>query len=149
MSQCTFANNTAKGGNTATDASYGGAIEDNPGVNLAVLDCLFTGNQANGGGGPAAYGGAIDRIHPVTVTITDSQFISNTAIVSGMGGVAAGGAVDNFQTMTVDNSVFTGNSVVGGPMAAGVDYRRSGRGRCYFHGQCGFEWRSDQPDHIQ
>ena len=119
LSQCTFANNTAKGGNTTTDASYGGAIEDNPGVNLAVLNCLFTGNQANGGGGPAAYGGAIENNRSVTVTISGSQFINNSAIGSGMGAIGAGGAVDNFQTMTVDNSLFTGNMPWAGrwPMA--------------------------------
>ena len=92
VSQCTFENNTAMGGSTAapggnSDAGGdGGAIEDDPGVNLAVLNCSFTGNQANSGGGnPGANGGAIDNAPAVTVTISDSQFISNSAIGSGVG----------------------------------------------------------------
>jgi hypothetical protein len=46
LSQCTFANNMAKGGSNSIGA-FGGAIDDLPGVNLTVLDCLFTANQAN------------------------------------------------------------------------------------------------------
>jgi hypothetical protein len=117
VSQCTFENNTAKGGSNATDGAYGGAIEDLPGVNLAVLNCAFTGNQADSGGGPNADGGAIDTSPGDTATISDSQFISNSAIGSGLGAKAGGGAVDNYQTMTISNSLFTGNRALGGPMA--------------------------------
>jgi hypothetical protein len=120
LSQCTFAYNTATGGSNATDGAAGGAIEDQPGVNLAVLNCSFTGNQANSGGGPFVSGGAIDNLPDVTVTIFDSQFISNSAIGSGLATGAHGGAVYNAQTMTIANSLFTGNSAVGGPMAQGT-----------------------------
>jgi hypothetical protein len=121
VSQSTFQNNTAQGGSTTTDGGYGGAIEDNPGVNLVILNCSFTGNQANSGGGQNADGGAIDNSPGVTVTISDSQFISNSAVGSGVGASAVAGAVDNFQTMTIANSLFTGNSALGGPMADGVN----------------------------
>jgi hypothetical protein len=123
LSQCTFANNTARGGsNAGGQFGDGGAIEDDSYVTLTVLDCLFTGNQANSGGGFGAGGGAIDNSAPEgPITISGSQFISNSAI-GGVGAtVVAGGAVDNFQTMTIDNCLFTGNSAVGGPMADGVN----------------------------
>jgi hypothetical protein len=121
LSQCTFANNTATGGSSAgQQAGNGGAMEDEPAVNLTVLNCTFTGNQANSGGGSSAYGGAMDNSGDDTITISASQFISNSAIGSGVGAFAFAGAVDNFQTMTIDNCLFTGNSAVAGPMATGT-----------------------------
>src|SRR5262249_52407666 len=78
----------------------------------------------NSGGGSFTSGGAIDSpfgAPGVTVKITNSQFVSNSALGSGMGANAVGGALDNFQTMTIANSLFTGNSVVAGPMADGVN----------------------------
>ena len=110
----------AQGGSNAADGGFGGAIEDGPGVDLAILNCSFTGNQANSGGGSGVDGGAIDNSPAVTVTISDSQFISNSAIGSGVGAVAEAGAVDNYQTMTIANCLFAGNSAVAGPMADGV-----------------------------
>ena len=62
----------------------------------------------------------MDNQPAVTVTISDSQFISNSAIGSGVGATAWGGAVDNYQTMAISNALFTGNRAVGGPMADGV-----------------------------
>jgi hypothetical protein len=53
VSQCTFANNLAKGGSMSTNGGYGGALEDLPGVSLSVFNCSFTGNQANSGGDAA------------------------------------------------------------------------------------------------
>ena len=98
----------------------GGAIEDASNVNLAVLNCSFTGNQANGGAGSSAYGGAIDNSSDDSIKISGSQFISNSAIGSGVGAFAFAGAVDNFQTMTIANSSFTGNSAVAGAMGTGT-----------------------------
>src|SRR5262249_54034223 len=49
LSQCTFANNVAEGGSNTPDQTGGGAIEDEPGVNLTILNCSFTGNQAENG----------------------------------------------------------------------------------------------------
>jgi hypothetical protein len=134
VSQCAFETNRAQGGSTATDGGYGGAIEDEPGVNLAVLNSSVTGNQANSGGGPNADGGAIDNSLGDTVTISDSQFISNSAIGSGLGAFASGGAVDNYQTMTIANSLFTGNIAVAGPMADGVNTFGQARGGAIFTG---------------
>jgi hypothetical protein len=120
VSQCTFENNLTKGGDNGGDGAYGGAIADNPGVSLAVLNCLFTGNQANSGGGGQAEGGALDNSPAVTVTISGCQFISNSAIGSGVGAQAQGGAMFNVGTTTIASSLFTGNSAQAGPMADGI-----------------------------
>jgi predicted outer membrane repeat protein len=121
LSQCTFTNNTSKGGSDFSSGGLygGGAIEDNSGTNLAVLSCSFTGNQANNSGGAIAAGGAIDNSIGVTVMISDSLFINNSAIASVLGASAYGGALDNYQSMTIDNCLFTANSAMGGPMADG------------------------------
>jgi hypothetical protein len=123
LSQCTFANNTSMGGvmnpSGFNDLYGGGAIEAGPGTNLTIISCSFTGNQANNSGSAAAAGGAIDTSAATTTTISDSQFISNSAIGSGAGTFAAGGALSNFGTVTIANSLFTGNRALGGPMADG------------------------------
>jgi hypothetical protein len=131
VSQCTFANNVAKGGSNAgssalaADGGGGGAIGDEPGTNLTVLNCTFTGNQANSGGGNQAEGeaegGAIRNGVAATATISNSQFISNSAIGTGVGALAAGGALSNAATAMISNCLFIGNSAVGGPMADGVN----------------------------
>ena len=46
------------------NGGYGGAIQNYEGVNMTILDCSFTGNQANSGGGPDAVGGALDDERP-------------------------------------------------------------------------------------
>jgi hypothetical protein len=114
VSQCTFANNTAKDGNTASNVTNGGgALENNPGTNLAILSCSFTGNQANNNSADTrASGGAIDTSGDVTVTISDSQFLNNSAIESGVGNGAIGGAVYNVQSMTISDCQFIGNSAI-------------------------------------
>jgi hypothetical protein len=125
VSRCTFDNNMATI-NAGTFGAFGGAIGNNPGVELAVFNSSFTGNQANSKGSEQAVGGAISTGRFVhgddTVTISDSQFISNSALAaSGMGGDADGGAVENTHTMTIANCLFTGNSAVAGPKADGID----------------------------
>jgi hypothetical protein len=122
VSQCTFTNNTAKGGNdAATDGGRGGAIGNQPGTNSAILNCSFTGNQANSGGGGFAQGGAIDDSLGVTGIISDCHLISNSAVGSGAGATADGGAFFNVGTATITNSSFTGNNAAGGPMADGTN----------------------------
>ena len=134
LSQCTFANNTATGGSNAADGAVGGAIEDQPGVNLAVRNCSFIGNQANSGGGTNGGGGAIDNNPADTVTMSDSQFIDNSGIGSGVGALGYAGAVDNVQTMTIANCLFTGNRAMGGPMADGVHTVGQAEGGALFGG---------------
>jgi hypothetical protein len=125
LSQCTFQNNVATVRNDATFGAFGGAIGNNPGVELAVLNSSFTSNQAKSNGSEQAVGGAISTGRFVhgddTVTISDSQFIGNSALGSDVGGDAVAGAVENSHTMTIANSLFTGNSAVAGGMPEDMD----------------------------
>jgi hypothetical protein len=66
-------------------------------------------------GGMASKGGAI-LIDGTAALTLDSDILSGNQAV----GDANGGAVDNYQTMTIANSLFTGNSAVAGPMADGI-----------------------------
>jgi hypothetical protein len=117
---CTFTDNLAKGGSTATDGGFGGAIEDLPDSTLIVIKSSFNGNQCNSGGGYAASGGAIDDSPGVTVTIQGSRFTNNAAVGGSSGADAYGGAVDNFDTMTISDTTFIGNKALGGSHADGV-----------------------------
>src|SRR5262249_1181098 len=99
----------------------GGAMENGTGVNLAILNCSFTGNQVDSGGGPAAEGGAIDNSIADTIMISDSQFIGNTAIGSSVGANAWGGALDNFQTSIRS----WGEQLASSPNAKDGDFRTS------------------------
>jgi hypothetical protein len=119
VSQCTFLNNTSTGGSMATDGGTGGAIEALPGVTLTLTQSTFAGNQANTGGGVIASGGAFDDSQDDTVTIANCGFYNNSATAASAGGFDAyGGAVDNVWTMTIANSVFIGNKIVGPPNAS-------------------------------
>jgi hypothetical protein len=120
VTDCTFRNNLAKGGSTATDGGFGGAIEDLPDTTLMVSNSTFTDNQCNGDGGVVTSGGAIDNSPGVTVTIQRSKFIDNAAIGGSTGADAYGGAVDNFDTMTITDTTFIGNKALGGSHADGV-----------------------------
>ena len=64
--------------------------------------------------------GAMGNFGP-TMTMSDCQFTSNSALGSGVGTDAFGGALGNTGTMTISNSSFTGNGAVAGPMADGVN----------------------------
>jgi len=119
VSQCSFVNNRSTGGSTATDGGTGGAIEGLPGVTLTLTQSTFIGNQANTGGGVIASGGAFDDSQDDNVTITNCGFFNNSATAASAGGFDAyGGAVDNVWTMTIANSVFIGNKIVGPPNAS-------------------------------
>ena len=148
VSQCTFENNAAQGGNTATSGGFGGAIEDKPGTNLSVLNSSFTGNQASSGGSGEAEGGAIDDSVAVTGTISGSQFISNAAIGSGVG---AGGRWCRAERADHgDRQLF----VYGQPRRGRADgrrceYRRSGRGRCDLDGRWDSGWGYGHPHPFQ
>jgi hypothetical protein len=118
LSQCIFLNNFASGGSNAVDDGGGGAVEDMPGATLTVAGCYFQGNQANSGGGSYATGGAIDGSQGVTVTLCGSDFVGNSAVgTSAQGADAQGGALDNFDTMTISNCTFTSNKALAGANA--------------------------------
>ena len=119
-------NNSTFIGNTMSDGS-GGAI-DNIGT-LIVDNSNFIGNYASGKGGAInnEYGGtsyvnnstftgntawedsgAISNEYGATLTVNNSNFTGNAANVGG------GGAVGNGGSLTIINSIFTGNNASGG-----------------------------------
>ncbi|MBR3506832.1 MAG: hypothetical protein IKO02_07280, partial [Lentisphaeria bacterium] len=122
---------------SGNEAYFGGAIQQNRGT-MSVIGSLFAGNKTSGetttsyptGNG----GGAIELHQGATTTITGSTFTENTAknggaifndtfnnavciaeisgsTFSGNTADYQGGAIYNYATMTVTDSVFTGNQV--------------------------------------
>ncbi len=95
VSNTTFADNTA-------GSSGGGGI-----YNVTVLtlnNCTFTGNAILSVGA----GAAIDNISSATATINNCTFTGNNANGSGSS-AGSGGAIANYNTMTVTDSTFTAN----------------------------------------
>lgn len=104
----TFTNNTA--GYTADVSSPsdivwsdGGAIAYAGGV-LNIDNTQFVSNSA-------AQGGAISQRHTLDHTATDTLNITNSAFSGNMAN--AGGAISAMRTVTIADSSFTGNTVVG------------------------------------
>ena len=103
----------------APDAGGGGAIEALPGYQLDRPQLHVYGQPGQRRRWPdQRMAGPCCNSPSVTVTISGSQFISNSAIGSGVGAIGEGGAVDNFHTMTVANSLFTGNAAIGSGVGA-------------------------------
>lgn len=114
---------TTFSGNNATSGSYGGAIYNSGTV--SVINSIFSGNSAtNGGGiynaagglvnvthstfssnGLSGYGGGINNADSATVNIMASTFSTNTSTF--------GGGIYNEGTVTVTDSTFSGNGVLG------------------------------------
>src|SRR5262245_30083971 len=99
----------------------GGAVRNDAGASLTVVDCLFTHNQAiggNGGSNGTAAGGGIFTGGGSTATVRDSTFLGNESIGGSDGGVGAfsrGVAIYKVTgTLTVHNSRFVDNRAVGG-----------------------------------
>ncbi len=129
LSRCAFTNNTASGGYQAG----GGAIVAEL-SNLALADCTFLSNQSGGNTMSVqdAAGGAIMAVGS-NLSISDSLFRNNLArggdrasrILSGLGAAEGGAifsaAVTGFSrsSLTVNNSTFLGNRVVGGNSQVG------------------------------
>jgi predicted outer membrane repeat protein len=81
------------------DRVDGGAIQNDAGGNMTVIDCTFTRNQGGAGGALINYPGA-------TMTVSNSFFTDNNAYDAG------GGAIANFGTLTVSGSTFAHNTAV-------------------------------------
>src|SRR5262249_55122482 len=121
-------------------AAFGGGL-DNVAAPATVTDCTFIGNQAIGGattagpGGIAQGGGVLNTVFG-SLTISHCTFVGNTAqggaarAAGAAGGLAAGGAIDNYggtgslpppeTTVTVTDSTFLANQAVGGRGGAGA-----------------------------
>jgi hypothetical protein len=144
ISACTFTGNEAVGGDggevqgnhSIIGRGSGGAIFDEGGATLQVMNSTLTRNRAsagNGGSGgqgaslyfvDAAGGGGIGGSHAAIMTISGSTFAYNEAIggshasggTTGYGqvGTAGGGGLLNTGWATVTNSTFVGNEALGG-----------------------------------
>ncbi len=128
ITNCVFTGNLALGAAGSGANVEGGAILNYDGI-LDVAGCTFIGNQAVGGSsttysGGSANGGAIVGFTCV-VDLTSDSFLGNQVVggSSPLGaGFTFGGAVNSFfgnpqapnPTSTISNSLFAGNSAVGG-----------------------------------
>jgi hypothetical protein len=95
-----FSNDVAQG-TTSNPNAYGGAIYNEPGAILTIIDSTLNNDSAIASAGGAAAGGAIDNVGG-TMTLTDDTFTANLA-EGGASGV--GGAIDNASTFNPDGSV--------------------------------------------
>ncbi len=146
-----FSYNRAVGG-SPDNAAPGGAIcnrETPPDANglaagppLAIIDCLFTGNQAVARNGGLGQGAAL--LNAGTCLIIGSTFTDNESMGADGGkvdnnigsfiGTGEGGAIHNDSVLTIVDSTFTGNRAMGGsggvgskPLGLyGVDYAEGG-----------------------
>ncbi|MCG8407633.1 MAG: hypothetical protein MI923_20745, partial [Phycisphaerales bacterium] len=119
---CYFMNNQTRGGDGG-GAIYAGAFPIGSGgarsATLNVTDSFFVGNQIIATMATVVEGGAIlvdggDPNNTMTTTITGSTFLNNSAVTSG-GAVMLSGAGSTsggnfFNTATIQNSTFEGNS---------------------------------------
>ncbi len=111
LTNCTFVGNCARGTSSDWGATGGngdgGAIYSSGSVNASL--CAFLGNAASGGAG--GEGG----------TIITGPWWQPIGGPGGPGGQANGGAICSSGMLTVDHSLFAGNTVAGGPGGPGGD----------------------------
>jgi hypothetical protein len=109
---------------SATTAGAGGAIYNETGATLTIINSTLSGNEAIDGvaSGGTASGGAVECALASTTSLRGSTFSSNFAISSqGPGGRAMGGAIDvTLATVAITNSRFVGN------LASGFSLGQSG-----------------------
>lgn len=139
----------------ASSVSAGGAILNDTGSHLIVVDSRFTGNQATGSVEDlvllGSAGGAIANMGDSDAVITHTTFAGNqTRGGDGRlgrvdGGLAIGGAIENSgvsllgnkvgrPTLTVAQSWFSANQVIGGAGAAADGPKGGGQGGDAFGG---------------
>ena len=121
LSQCTFANNTATGGSGAGQQGGAGARSKT----LAMSTWLSSTARLPAIRPTVARARARmagpSIIRQMTASRSPARNSSATPrSAAACGAFAFAGAVDNFQTMTIANSSFTGNSAVAGAMGTGT-----------------------------
>jgi predicted outer membrane repeat protein len=117
ITDCQFLSNTATG-------TFGGAIfntvfdSDN---RLLITRCVFSGNQASGGGGAIATTGAISTtVAPSTVTATQCRFENNTAPQGGAVYSAGASSSANSVSIQFNRCWFLKNRATGGSIGGGA-----------------------------
>jgi hypothetical protein len=141
ISDCALAGNEALG--NAAGGGFGGAIEDDSSVALAVTNSIFVANKAVAVGAndpivSTAYvfaaGGAIDLSLAGTghATISNSLFADNEALGGSPGASAGGGALSNSSavgaTLTVTGCTIVDNAATGAAGGDGTTNFGSGQG---------------------
>lgn len=130
LSGLTVANGLALGAAASTD--YGGGLY-NDGGTVALTNCTFTGNMAQGGDNPNGTGGNGNgggvASSNGSLTLTNCTFTGNTAqggdnfsgyYAAGIGN--GGGIYITAGTLSVTNSTFTGNLAQGGANSSGSGF---------------------------
>lgn len=107
VNNVTFTNCYAQG-------NGGGAIAAISGGTVQITDSTFTDNYTNGTGG----GGALNFNGGASVTIDASSFAGNQVDVT-IGGQSGGAIICVTCSLSISDSTFTGNSVVGSASGAG------------------------------
>ncbi len=108
----TVSNSTITG-NTAQQFTGGGilniAFGAGTSATLTVQGCTINGNTAPAGGGVS------NEINQgaSSATIANTSLLQNKAVGNGPGGSALGGALNNVGSMSVTNSILTGNLALG------------------------------------
>ena len=115
---CTFENNSSTG---HTGALYIGQSANGLLGGLTLENCIFKGNQANGGNGGALYFQQQNATAPVnTETIKNCQFISNTCSTSG--GTAIHVNSGTKSKLDIQGCTFVGNySAASGGVALNIN----------------------------
>ena len=148
ITDSTFTGNEALGRTTNGGAISTGENETFAAPSLAISNCTFTGNEAVGANGAnnsaalfggEALGGAMANAGPLT--IANSTFTDNVAKGGDQGdnvggldpnpvlGEAWGGGLVNFaSSLTITNTIFSGNQAIGGNSAAGPGAPAAGGG---------------------
>jgi hypothetical protein len=138
LSQDTLTGNKATAASSTVDVFGGGLLNQG---SATVSSCIFSGNEALGGGGSSFFGGsvggAIDNFGGATLTVSSSTFTDNQALGAGSGSFGIGGAIENNaglnntnpsqsgtnpSTAILSNCVFTSNvaSAMSGASGNGV-----------------------------
>ena len=134
ISNCTFTNNVARGGDGVT-GNGGGIDNQGPGSTMTVSNSTLTANQSiggNNGNGAGAFGeglggGIMNALGTLTVNnckLQGNQAIGGAGSTAGVAnpptGSGQGGAIVNLEgTLTVNNSSLTNNLAIGGNSTTG------------------------------
>ncbi|MDG2124544.1 MAG: choice-of-anchor Q domain-containing protein, partial [Verrucomicrobiales bacterium] len=95
LNRCTLTGNSSSGA--------GGAIFNQAGALLTLVNCTLTGNSSS------MEGGAILNNAP-NLTLTHCTLSGNTANGYSLGTGSAGGGIFSYSTLTLDNTIISGNS---------------------------------------
>jgi len=108
LDSCTFTSNSVS---SSTSSTYGGGMY-NTSSSPTLTYCTFTSNTATSTNSSyGGYGGGMYNITSSSPTITHSTFETNSATATGSIGGLGGGMFNSSSSPTLNNCIFTTNSV--------------------------------------